>query len=258
MSVGLSSGDNVTDDASVIRLISYNMQVAIGSHRRRHLLSHGLRYLLPHANAQANLNRIAELVSDVDFVALNEADAGSFRTRNINQALYIAKQQGYPGCEQMITRDLGRLAQHSNSLLSHNLAVKVVRHRLPKPNDGRGLLESHFIVNGRELVILVTHLSLSRAVREVQLAYVATVVTQYSHVIVMGDLNCTFDSPELRNFMANSGLKAFEHGVATFPSWRPRRAIDHILISDGLAFQRYSAIPEPLSDHLALLAEVIW
>lgn len=251
-------GVHVATDQSVIRLITYNMQVAIGSHRLHHLLSHGLRYLLPHAGSLKNLDRIAEQVLEADFVALNEADAGSFRTKNINQALYIARKDGYLGCEQMITRDLGYLAQHSNSLLSRDLATKVVRHRLPRPNDGRGVLEVHFLLAGRPLVVFVTHLSLSRRIREVQFAYLATVVTQYQDVVLMGDLNCTLDSPELREFMGMSNLLATDCAVATFPSWRPARAIDHILISSRLSFQTYHVLSEPLADHLALYAELGW
>ena len=31
-----------------------------------------------------------------------------------------------------------------------------------------------------------------------------------------------------------SGLRPPEHAITTFPSWEPRRAIDHILVSETL------------------------
>lgn len=248
------SAQDVTD----FKVVSYNMQVAIGSHRLHHMLSHGLRYLLPHGQSLLNLQRIGELVSDVDIVGLNEADAGSLRTGYLNQAVYIAELNGYASCEQMITRDLGRVAQHSNSLLSRYMVSRVLRHRLPKPNDGRGVLEVHYAIDGRPLVVLVTHLSLTQRVRALQLAYLAEVVGHFESVILMGDMNCSLQSVEMQQLLAVTSLHASPRHLATFPSWRPRRAIDHILLSDNLSFVNYSVKNDRLSDHLAVCAEVAW
>ena len=38
--------------------------------------------------------------------------------------------------------------------------------------------------------------------------------------------------------------------MPTFPSWRPRRAIDHILVGDELETQGFSTVPLRVSDHL--------
>jgi len=243
---------------AAFKVISYNMQVAIGSHRLHHMLSHGLRYLFPHGQSLLNLRRIAELVADVDIVGLNEADAGSLRTGYLNQAEHISMLDAYVSCEQMITRDLGRVAQHSNSLLSRHAACKVVRHRLPKPNDGRGVLEVHYMVGGRKLVVLVTHLSLVQRVRAAQLDYLADVVAQFESVVLMGDMNCSLQSAEMVRLLDNASLHGSPSHLTTFPSWRPRRAIDHILLSDNLSFVNYAVKSERLSDHLAVCAEVAW
>jgi endonuclease/exonuclease/phosphatase family metal-dependent hydrolase len=40
--------------------------------------------------------------------------------------------------------------------------------------------------------------------------------------------------------------------VPTFPSWRPQKAIDHILVSTPLMLQGMRAMPAADSDHLAL------
>jgi endonuclease/exonuclease/phosphatase family metal-dependent hydrolase len=42
----------------------------------------------------------------------------------------------------------------------------------------------------------------------------------------------------------------------TFPSWRPRRAIDHILVSEGLELEELWTLPRAFSDHLAVCASV--
>ena len=44
--------------------------------------------------------------------------------------------------------------------------------------------------------------------------------------------------------------------VPTFPSWRPQRAIDHILLSEGLRGDNARAMPAANSDHLALAMDI--
>jgi len=43
---------------------------------------------------------------------------------------------------------------------------------------------------------------------------------------------------------------------ATFPSSGPRRAIDHILATPGVAIEKLWTLPHPVSDHLPLAASV--
>ncbi len=68
----------------------------------------------------------------------------------------------------------------------------------------------------------------------------------------MGDFNCAIDRPEMQSLFNRTRLQPPSHVVPTFPSWRPQRAIDHILIGDGLRCSEMKAMPAALSDHLAL------
>lgn len=241
-----------------LQLLTYNIQVGIGSSRMHHMLSHGWRYVMPHGQSLSNLQRIAEIISGHDIVGLNEADAGSFRTRYINQADFLAKTAGYPFWEQMVTRDLGHVAQHTNSVLCRSAPEHVERHRLPSLMDGRGVLEMRCHFEGRPLMVLVAHLGLGRAGRMAQMRYLAELVRSAPNVVLMGDLNCSARSPEISWLLKNTQLHAPSRPLATFPSWRPMLDLDHILISDKLAFQSLGTIPEPLSDHLTLQAKVRW
>lgn len=241
-----------------LSVLSYNIQVAIGSSRMHHMLSHGLRYLMPHGQSQSNLERIADAIGGCDIVALNEADAGSMRTRYLNQTEYLAERACYPHWAQMITRDLGRLAQHTNSVLSRFDHVYMTQHRLPSLQEGRGVLETHYRIGGRDIVVLVTHLGLSRRSRLVQMSYLAELVNQHAHVILMGDLNCQHRSVEMSHLLSRTRLNAAEFHPPTFPSWKPRRAIDHILVTDTLCLEEIRTLTEPLSDHLALCARISW
>ena len=44
--------------------------------------------------------------------------------------------------------------------------------------------------------------------------------------------------------------------VHTFPSWKPQRAIDHILVTGDLGCRDMRAVPAAASDHLALSIEL--
>jgi endonuclease/exonuclease/phosphatase family metal-dependent hydrolase len=44
--------------------------------------------------------------------------------------------------------------------------------------------------------------------------------------------------------------------VPTFPSWRPQRAIDHMLVTPALPVTAMQAMPAAQSDHLALSVEL--
>jgi endonuclease/exonuclease/phosphatase family metal-dependent hydrolase len=51
-------------------------------------------------------------------------------------------------------------------------------------------------------------------------------------------------------------LQPPSHCVPTFPSWRPQRAIDHMLVTPALGIAGMRAVPAALSDHLALSVEL--
>ncbi|MEF8792484.1 endonuclease/exonuclease/phosphatase family protein [Thiohalorhabdus sp.] len=244
---------------SALRLLTYNIQVAIGSRRYRHYVSHGWKYVMPHGQSLHNLDRIAELIADFDIVGLQEADGGSFRTAFVDQARYLASSAGYRFCESMVTRDFGRFAQHTNSLLSRIPIQGIHEHRLPGAMDGRGTLEARFNLDGRPLTVFVTHLALRQRTRLRQAAYLAQLVRRAGPSVVMGDFNAKPRSPEIVQLSDKAGLgMASRPAHATLPSWRPRVAVDHILATPELTLEEYGPLPELLSDHLPVQAIVRW
>jgi len=109
-----------TLSAEPLRLLSFNIQVGIRTTRYRQYVTNGWKYLLPHTDRMRNLGRIADLVSGYDIVALQEVDAGSIRSNNVNQVKYMAHQAQFPYWYAQLNRDLGPLAQHGNGLLSRS------------------------------------------------------------------------------------------------------------------------------------------
>ena len=72
----------------------------------------------------------------------------------------------------------------------------------------------------------------------------------------MGDLNTPPGSAELKMLYERTSLEHPLESPVTFPSWRPTRAIDHILVSASIEVERRWALPHPVSDHLPVAATI--
>jgi endonuclease/exonuclease/phosphatase family metal-dependent hydrolase len=239
-----------------VRILTYNIQVAIGSRRYRHYVLHGWKHVMPHGQTIRNLNRIAAVIAPFDVVALQEVDSGSFRTRFVNQAEYLAEKIDFAAWNSLVTRDFGVVAQHTNSILSRKPPLQVVNHRLPGFFEGRGLVEAEYPLDGRSVAILCTHLALNCRARIRQVKYIADLVNERESVILLGDFNCQPGSRGLRYFLQNTRLRTGSPLHASYPSWRPSRVIDHILATDDLDLSGLHTLPDLLSDHLPVGATV--
>jgi endonuclease/exonuclease/phosphatase family metal-dependent hydrolase len=238
-----------------LRVLSYNIQAGVDTQHYRHYLTQSWKHVLPHRERLLNLNRIATLLSEYDLVGLQEVDSGSLRSGFVDQTEYLAHRAGFPYWFQQVNRSLGKFAQHSNGLLSRQRPRRVIEYRLPGL-PGRGAIFAHY---GHEdgLVVVIMHLSLGKRARLRQMAYISERLQQYQHAIVMGDLNCSCDSREMRLLMDRAGLQEPSCEKSTFPSWRPMRKIDHILVSDSLGIQNPRVVNYPLSDHLPIGIDVL-
>jgi endonuclease/exonuclease/phosphatase family metal-dependent hydrolase len=240
-----------------LRLITYNIQVGIASRRFHHYLTHSWKHVLPHAESLSNLERIAQVVHGYDIVALQEADAGSFRSLYINQIEFLARRGSFPHWYSQTNRNFGKFAQHSNGLLSRRKPLGVFEHRLPGFIPGRGLLEVHYGRAGEvPLVLLLVHLALSKRARLRQIAYITHLVNRYDHVMVMGDFNCRAQSDEMALLHAHTDLCKPVDELLTFPSWRPHRNIDHILATSGIKINEAQVLPHTVSDHLPIAVDI--
>lgn len=240
----------------VVRLLSYNIQTGVDSQRFRHYFTRGWKSWLPHRGQMPNLNRVAELVTHYDLVGLQEVDSGSLRSNFVDQTKYLANRAGFAGWHSQVNRNLGALGQHSNGLLSRYRPSRVEEHKLPGNLPGRGAMLAIFGEPGNELAICVVHLALGRGGRQRQLRYIGDLVRPYAHAVVMGDMNCCCDAPELQGLVSSAGLREPACEEFTFPSWRPWRRIDHILVSDTLEVKKAIVVDFHLSDHLPVSVEI--
>ena len=239
-----------------ISILSYNVQVGIGTQSYREYLTHGWKNLLPHRQTYENLSSIGSLVSNYDLVGLQEVDGGSLRTGFIDQTQYLANRAGFPHSYNQVNRQLGALAQHSIGVLSRFALSETQEIKLPGRIPGRGALSIGLGGEASPLIIFIVHLALGRRARFQQMEFLAKLIRNYKDVILMGDLNCTSDSEEFGYLCNVGGLTRPEISINTFPSWSPNRSIDHILVSDGIGVIGASVLKHRFSDHLPIALEI--
>ncbi|MCB1858010.1 MAG: endonuclease/exonuclease/phosphatase family protein [Gammaproteobacteria bacterium] len=235
--------------------MSYNIQAGVDTQHFGQYLTQGWKHVLPHRERLANLNGIASMIGSYDIVGLQEVDSGSLRSGFLDQTEYLAHRAQFPFWFKQINRSLGKFAQHSNGVLSRMRPTSVDEHRLPGL-PGRGVIVCHF---GREagLVVCIMHLALGQRARLRQMRFVSELVAHYTHVIVMGDLNCSGDSREMQLLLQSSNLREPCCQQGTFPSWRPMRKLDHILVSESLLVENARVLDYPFSDHLPIGIDVL-
>lgn len=236
-----------------LRLLSFNIQVGISTGAYWHYVARSWKHLIPHQERDQNIERISRMIAGYDLVALQEVDGGSLRSKQINQVQRLAELAGFPYWYQQLNRDLYPFAQHSNGLLSRMPIAQLEDH--PLPGSGRGALLATIGSGDQQLAIIMMHLALSSKARNNQLAYVHELASNYKHYVLMGDLNTQIDDLLYRSPLRNLDLRA-PQSCATFPSWKPQRCLDHILVSSELEVGEVCVLPAPISDHLPVSTEI--
>jgi len=235
-----------------LRLLTANIQAGSSTRRYSDYVTRSWSHALPMGRKRSSLDTIAKLAGDRDIVGLNEADPGSLRSGFTNQTHYLAERAGFHYWSHQPNRRVGGVASSANGLLSKLEPVEVQDHALPGRIGGRGVLLAKF-GDGRDgLAVAVAHLSLGTNSRMSQLDFIAELLSDHPNAVLMGDFNCVADRPEMQVLYRRTRLQPPGCAVPTFPAWRPERAIDHILVSDGLDIARTEAIPAAFSDHLAI------
>lgn len=238
-----------------LRLLTFNIQAAIGSNNYRDYITGSWKHLLAHGGSLDNLQHMAVLLSDYDIVALQEVDGGSLRSRHINQLDFLAQQAGFPFRYQQLNRNLGRLGQFCNGLLSRPHPYHVENHRLPGL-PGRGAIIAFYGDHDDPLVVVALHLALGKRYQQQQLDYLARRLKPFRRLVVMGDFNCgpasLRDSP-----LVSLGLRVPAIRLASYPSWAPERMLDQVLVSADLKASGPQVLNDyRLSDHLPVALEL--
>jgi endonuclease/exonuclease/phosphatase family metal-dependent hydrolase len=239
-----------------LRVLSFNIQLGLNTARYRDYVTQGWRHVLPARTAPRGLSLICEAVRGYDFVAIQEADAGSLRSARIDQIGYLARHADYAHHGHVVTRDLAPVARHALGFLSRWPTRIVGDHALPGLIPGRRVLHVELESPLGPLKIFVVHLALSRSAQRDQIEYIASLTGADVPSILMGDFNCDADTLRQHPALRRAGFVVPPHHRPTFPSWAPTKAIDHIVTSPHLTVDELYTLPQLHSDHLALGAHL--
>ena len=238
-----------------LSLLSFNIQTGVETREFHEYVTKSWKHFLPLRERISNLNRIATLLHSFDLVGLQEVDSGSLRSGFLDQTEYLAHQARFPFWYTQVNRNLGKIAQHSNGMLSRIRPHSVDEHKLPGLR-GRGAILVEMKTNTEPLMICIMHLALGTRARTRQLTYVSELVSEYSQLVVMGDFNCGVKSRERQELVHSTHLKVPLENMKTFPSWRPNRKYDHILVSDSLRLKKTRVLEHTHSDHLPICVDI--
>ncbi len=243
-------------DPQRLRLLSYNIQSGLSTRTYSQYLTRSWKHVVPVPSRMVNLDGIARVLKGYDIVALQEVDAGSLRSGFVNQAKYLADYAGFAHVFGQSNRKIGVISQHCNAMLSRIAPDAITEHKLPGLIPGRGVLEVRFGNGPDALHVLILHMALGRRGRLRQIEFLAEQVHSYRHIILMGDLNCRSDSPEMAVLLDKARLRESAPGLYTFPSWQPNRQLDHILVSPSITVERVEVLSHTYSDHLPIAMDI--
>ncbi len=239
-----------------LRLLSANIQAGSSTRGYHDYVARSWSHVLPAGNKRGALDTIAELAGRHDIVGLQEADPGSLRSGFTNQTHYLAERAGFAYWSHQPNRSVAGVASSANGLLSRLEPHLVEDHPLPGRVKGRGVLTASFGDGRHALTVAVAHLSLGSQSRRSQIDFIADILAGLPHAVLMGDFNCDPEQPEMQQLYRKTQLQPPDRCVPTFPSWRPQRAIDHMLVTPALSLATMQALPAAQSDHLALSVEL--
>lgn len=238
-----------------MNLLTWNIQAAIGTGRYRDYLLHAHRQLMHTRSKTTILRDIAREIAPYDLVCLQEVDLGGRRAGFCSQVDLIRSESGHAHVVVQHNRTIPGLSRHGNAILSRWPLAHVQDIKLPGRLRGRGCLIAD-VMGPVPFRAACLHLSLGAADQGLQLSTVAKALREAEAWAVMGDFNCGAHSPPLHAFCHMTGGKIAPSPPLTFPSWRPRRDFDHIIVSERLSLDHYRAQPMILSDHLGVSARL--
>jgi len=224
----------------VLKLMTFNMRYGVGTDNR------------------LDLDRIIETIRDIDpdIIALNEVDHRMPRSNMQKQDKIIAEQLGY---SFVYGYNINLGSKYGNVLLSRYPINNFTNHSLPRGNfsEPRGLIEAELDVEGNNIKVFVTHLSIKSKERPEQVSFIEKKIKESKRpTILMGDFNTLPYSEEMKkllNILKDTAVEEY----CTYPSNQPVARIDYILVSEEFKIKSNERIEALSSDHLPVVAEVI-
>lgn len=218
-----------------------------------------------------NLGEIAAVLrrTRADVVALQEADGPSRWSGGFDHVAMLAKEAGYPW-HARAGHARSWLFDYGTALLSRRPFMEILRHDFQRtaPSPTKGLLLGQIAwrpnegVGSRIVVDIVSvHFDFSREkVRKQQMAEVIEVLRGRTNpAIVLGDFNDDWlgEDSVVAQLARRCNLHVFRPTAKDLSTYRSNeRRFDWVLLSDELEFVDYNVLPDIVSDHYAVVADI--
>jgi endonuclease/exonuclease/phosphatase family metal-dependent hydrolase len=217
-------------------------------------------------DGKVDLNRIAEVIltQRADIVALQEVDRGVERTGRRD---LIAELASLTGMNYAFGKNIDyQGGDYGNAVLTRFQILKQQNHhyKMIRPGEQRGLLKALLTLEGKQLLLLNTHLDYRRddAERLSNMDEIKEILEQHKgmRVILCGDFNDIPDSRTHRKaretFVDVWGRVGKGEGL-TYSSTQPQKRIDYIFAKKERAVAPIRAwvVESNGSDHLPVVVE---
>ena len=245
---------------TVLRVATLNL-----AHGRKDSLN---QLFLSTGTIKENLDDIADVLSQhkPHVVALQEADAASFWSGSFDHVEYLASNAHYPWRTQ-VSNAQSWLFLYGTALLSALPLIETIKHTFePSPptlNKGFVLTQIEWPSgeknNSRKIDIVSVHLDFSRqSVREKQISEMKEILSaRMNPTIIMGDFNSEYlaDISVIKELATKSRFVSYKPEAVDYNSYKNKR-LDWILVTKELEFVNYRVLPDSLSDHAMVLADI--
>ena len=216
---------------------------------------------------KSNLTEIAEVIRRVepDVVALQEVDAPSIWSGSFHQAHYLSEKSDCPFSIHGAHVSGMKLSYGTGILSKIPLYDPVSFTFEPSPPTfPKGFVMATVTWPGSsttKIDVVSVHLDFSRnSVRYKQVEEMVGILSKrVNPLIIMGDFNSEWagQNSAVRKLVEKLNLKAYQAGATDMVTFRRlRKRLDWILISPRLKFLSYGVLPDTLSDHSGVSAEV--
>ncbi len=261
-------------DHATLRVATLNV-----AHGRGSIRSQIGQIGLSRATIESNLDAISGTLrrEQPEVVALQEADGVSQWSGSFDHVQWISESAEFPHRPHGLHVDskiAGARFRYGTAVLSDRAPVAWSSSAFDAdPIDTKGFVIAEIEFEGRRtngrpgcrlLRVVSVHLDFKTARTRKKQArmLIDALATSDLPLVVMGDFNCGWsDDDALRLICDELGLSAYQpeaEGWGTYPSRRPRKRLDWILISRQLRFVSYAHWPDRVSDHLGVMADLRW
>tara|TARA_Y100000310_G_C20699863_1_gene828701 strand:- start:1840 stop:2589 length:750 start_codon:yes stop_codon:yes gene_type:complete len=240
------------------RFVLYNIEYGEG------FTGHWYNYLafwktLQSSNTQDLTKFLKQLHPDI--LGIIEIDAGSMRTHHHSMIEHFkkslklkhvtAKEKYKP---HSLISSLPIFKKQFNALLTHYPSSNP--DYLYLKNGVKRLVIKSTINTPTPITVFLVHLSLTKHSREHQIEELEKMLEETKPpMIVAGDFNTFYAPGELFGLMKHLNLKKADDDGKTFPSFNPKKALDHILVSKEIKVKKISIPRIQLSDHRPVIMD---